>query len=450
MNSKGSNGAAERAVQSVEAVARTLRLDLLSRTNIAVGSDLPITSRMVRHAAWLLSHFQIGSADGKTSYARQFERPHESLVLPFVERVMWKDPTLQPAKLKSSWGYVLWFRTIRRLPASEREDSNLEVAMRGTPVAGRPADAAAGEAPTVTRHAVEHGEELVVPASCGAPLQAGSGDSAPSNPVPSLPKPTVARAQPSSAAAESSHHPEVAQAVEPTTKSHAPVEKHDESLVPKRRRGRPATHCWPSLGSPEYTVGCPGCDGRSYRHLLKCQQKRIELGFSASSRLRDVRGDVVMEEAPPPPPPAEPPPVLRTSDETDAMTLAAVHPYGHEEPLEISWTEFESFVRDGFYFEEDTLEELPLDEVVEGVNRELNLMKSFPVYQAVPRDEVTGKVWSTRRCYRRKGPKQVRARFVVGQFAYSLDANFYSPTRGLEVTSVVSDGSVERPHQFVR
>ena len=85
-----------------------------------------------------------------------------------------------------------------------------------------------------------------------------------------------------------------------------------------------------------------------------------------------------MEEAPPPPPPAEPPPVLRTSEETDAMTLAAVHPYGHEEPLEISRKEFESFVRDGFYIEEDTLEELPLDEVVEGVNRELDLMKSFP------------------------------------------------------------------------
>ena len=47
-----------------------------------------------------------------------------------------------------------------------------------------------------------------------------------------------------------------------------------------------------------------------------------------------------------------------------------------------------------FYIEEDTLEELPLDEVVEGVNRELDLMKSFPVFQAVPRAEVTGKAWS--------------------------------------------------------
>ena len=85
-----------------------------------------------------------------------------------------------------------------------------------------------------------------------------------------------------------------------------------------------------------------------------------------------------MEEAPPPPPPAEPPPVLRTSEETDAMTLAAVHPYGHEEPLEISRTVIESLVRDGSYFEESTLEELPLDEVVEGVNREFDLINNFP------------------------------------------------------------------------
>ena len=227
--SKGSNGAAERAVQSVEGMVRTLRLDLLDRTNIAVGSDLPITSWMVRHAAWLSSHFQTGSADGKTAHARQFERSYESLVLPFAERVMWKDPTLQLAKSKSSWGYGLWSgrsqtsnahfigtrvdivvaRTIRRLRASEREGSNLVVAMRSTPVAGRPADAAAGDAPTVTRHAVEQREVIVVLAGSGALLQSGSGEgiSAPSNPVPNLSKPTVARAQPSSAAVESSHHP---------------------------------------------------------------------------------------------------------------------------------------------------------------------------------------------------------------------------------------------------
>ena len=74
VNSKGSSGAAERARQSVEGMARTLRFDLLGRTNVAVGSDLPITSWMVRHAAWLLSHFQAGTDDGKTAYARQFQK----------------------------------------------------------------------------------------------------------------------------------------------------------------------------------------------------------------------------------------------------------------------------------------------------------------------------------------------------------------------------------------
>ena len=62
--------------------------------------------------------------------------------------------------------------TIRRLPTSEREDSNLVVAMRSTPVAGRPADAAADGAPTVTRDAVERREVIVVPARAVAKASA--------------------------------------------------------------------------------------------------------------------------------------------------------------------------------------------------------------------------------------------------------------------------------------
>ena len=58
-------------------------------------------------AAWLLSRFQPGSADGTTAYARQFENPYESLMLLFGERAVWKDSTLQPAKLRSSSGVTL-------------------------------------------------------------------------------------------------------------------------------------------------------------------------------------------------------------------------------------------------------------------------------------------------------------------------------------------------------
>ena len=104
---------------------------------------------------------------------------------------------------------------------------------------------------------------------------------------------------------------------------------------------------------------------------------------------------------------------METSTETDATTLAAEHPYGHEEISEISRSDFDAIIRDGSYVEEDTFEDLPTEEVVEGVNRELDLMKSLPVNQAVPRAEVTGKVWPTRWCHRRMGPSQDRARSVV-------------------------------------
>ena len=108
---------------------------------------------------------------------------------------MWKDPTLQPAKLKSSWDYGLWLgrsqtsnahligtrvgivvaRTIGRLVGVRTRGFKSGGGHEGHTVAGRPADAAAGDAPTVMRHAVEHREVVVVPASSGAPLQAGSG-----------------------------------------------------------------------------------------------------------------------------------------------------------------------------------------------------------------------------------------------------------------------------------
>ena len=92
---------------------------------------------------------KLGTADGKTAYARQFEKPYESL---FRHLSLWRDPTLQPAKLRSSSGYGLWLgrsqignahligtrvgivvaRTIRRLLTSEREESSLVVAMWST------------------------------------------------------------------------------------------------------------------------------------------------------------------------------------------------------------------------------------------------------------------------------------------------------------------------------
>ena len=137
-----------------------------------------------------------------------------------------------------------------------------------------------------------------------------------------------------------------------------------------------------------------------------------------------------MEEVPPLPPPADPPPAIDPSSETVAMMLAPIHSYGHKEPFEVSRAEFESTVR-------DALEDFPTKEVVEDMTRELDMVKSFPMYQTLPQAEAPGTVWSGRWCCRREEPKQVRARFVVRPFATSLGAAFYSSTPGLEVMRVL-------------
>ena len=92
----------------------------------------PTTLWMVGHAAWLLSHFQAGNADGKTAHARQSEKPNESLVQLFAEWVTRKDSTFQLSKSRGSWGYALWLetsetgqrcvaRTIRQWPTERLE-----------------------------------------------------------------------------------------------------------------------------------------------------------------------------------------------------------------------------------------------------------------------------------------------------------------------------------------
>ena len=78
-------------------------------------------------------------------------------------------------------------------------------------------------------------------------------------------------------------------------------------------------------------------------------------------------------------------------------------------------------------------------------------MKSFPVYQAVPRAEVTGKVWVHTMVLQEKGTKTSESAFrgeTFRKFSGCKLLQSHSWARGHE--SVVSDGSVERPHHFVR
>ena len=77
-----------------------------------------------------------------------------------------------------------------------------------------------------------------------------------------------------------------------------PVEEHDESLAPKRQRETTRDARLAKSGITRMHSGLSWRDGRSYRHLVRCQQKCRELGLSASSSSRDALGDTVMSDVP--------------------------------------------------------------------------------------------------------------------------------------------------------
>ena len=485
-NSKGSNGAAERAIQTIQGYARTLRLDLAKRTGVEVGAEHPITQWLIRHAGWCWSHFHRASEDGRTSYERQFERVYGSQVLPFGERTMWKNPTLSPAKLSSSWGYGLWLgrtmasnahivgtrsgallvRTVRRLPPSEREDGELVIAMRGTPMKAKAmTEGAAGS----SSNSAARAQTWSWGAEAKALTASRTEEEQREDPQPEQ---SEEKAGPAPGPANAEPLKKLARPREPD-QDHAAIEDHPQEAPVKRGRGRPPTRVWPKPGSPEYTPGCPGCDGRSYRHNAFCMRRRTETevtsgssagpssgaqaaaqcvdssssGAGPSSAITEQASEMEVDNSTARAGGMERPAsevlVRQHADDWedghDAM-ISAVHPFGHEEPEPVPQEIFEEQVREGAYMEEDTGEKLPVEEVVIGMRRERDLMDSFPVYQAVRESEVSGKIWSTRWCHRRKGPHEVRSRFVVRQFAEkgsSWGSVFYSPTPGLETTRML-------------
>lgn len=97
------------------------------------------------------------------------------------------------------------------------------------------------------------------------------------------------------------------------------------------------------------------------------------------------------------------------------MFLAADCPQGHEE---LPMFGKEVYLR-GFdceaYFEEDSGQPLPVDEVRAGVDLEIDLMQTSFVFEGARRDTAQSRVWATRWCHCCKGQDTVRSCFVARQ-----------------------------------
>lgn len=140
VKSSGSNGRAERAVQTLEGQIRILLLSLESRLGCQVDAKEPIVTYMPEYAAYLLNRLEVGK-DGKTAYERCKGKRATVLGLEFGENVLYKvKPDAKMAKIRSRWEFGIfvgvrpasgevWIatsaetvsvRSVRRLPVDQR------------------------------------------------------------------------------------------------------------------------------------------------------------------------------------------------------------------------------------------------------------------------------------------------------------------------------------------
>ena len=146
VKSSGSNGRAERAVQTVEGQIRMLLLSLEARLGRSVDAREPIVTYIPKYAAYLLNRLKVGK-DGKTAYERCKGKRATVLGLEFGEKLLYKvKAESKQAKIRARWEYGIfvgvrtqsnevWIatpektfsvRSVRRTPCEERwTDDNI-------------------------------------------------------------------------------------------------------------------------------------------------------------------------------------------------------------------------------------------------------------------------------------------------------------------------------------
>ena len=152
--SSASAGRIERANYEVEKQIRTLRSRFEQSYWESVGLDHKMLPFLVRHCAWLITHFQVKS-DGKTPRERLRGRPYQGLVAEFAEVVHFRIPreAADMPKLDDRCNLGLWLgkslasdehyvgtsagvrrcRSTWRRPEKQRWDRKMLTEMNGEP-----------------------------------------------------------------------------------------------------------------------------------------------------------------------------------------------------------------------------------------------------------------------------------------------------------------------------
>jgi hypothetical protein len=140
VQSSGSNGVVERAVQGVEGQVRVLKLALEERIGAKVPASHCIVTFLAEYSAYLLNRLEVGK-DGKTAWERSRGKSGNVMGIEFGEKVMFKKKKRDKgAKIDARWEKGIfvgarpcsgefWIampsgirkcRSVRRLPIEER------------------------------------------------------------------------------------------------------------------------------------------------------------------------------------------------------------------------------------------------------------------------------------------------------------------------------------------
>jgi len=104
VGSHASNGAVERAIQSVEGQVRVLKDALETRWGVKIKAANAVIPWIMEYAAYLLSRFEVGH-DGKTAFERCKGKKAKVLGLEFGEAILWRRKPVGGALGKLS---VMW------------------------------------------------------------------------------------------------------------------------------------------------------------------------------------------------------------------------------------------------------------------------------------------------------------------------------------------------------
>ena len=103
---KGRTAMAERAIQTIRNQQKTLSAYVQSRAGILIPDDHVIHAWAARHAAWLLSRFQVHSTIRSTPYQLLHGRPYSGTTNGLGSVVFALDPLV--GKYKQAWRKGLW------------------------------------------------------------------------------------------------------------------------------------------------------------------------------------------------------------------------------------------------------------------------------------------------------------------------------------------------------